>query len=49
MEEWAFLMSVLAAPGDPAPLLVFADWLEARGERRAERGRQRATSHPIGY
>ena len=28
----AFLQEIIEHPGDPAPLLVFADWLDERGE-----------------
>lgn len=36
-DEAAFLAAVAeAAPGDAAPSLVFADWLEERGDPRAE-------------
>jgi uncharacterized protein (TIGR02996 family) len=34
-EEAAFLRAAHAAPGDSAPRLVYADWLEERGDRRA--------------
>jgi uncharacterized protein (TIGR02996 family) len=36
MSEEALLASVLDAPGDDAPRLVYADWLEERGDPRAE-------------
>jgi uncharacterized protein (TIGR02996 family) len=37
MEEDAFLRAVLARPADDAPRLVYADWLDDRGEsERAE-------------
>jgi uncharacterized protein (TIGR02996 family) len=32
--ERAFIAGCLARPGDAAPWLVFADWLEERGDRR---------------
>jgi len=39
-DETAFLRAILAAPGDPLPRLVYADWLEEQGDadsaRRAE-------------
>lgn len=28
----AFLLDIQRSPGDPAPLLIFADWLADRGE-----------------
>jgi uncharacterized protein (TIGR02996 family) len=34
-EEGAFLRAVHAAPEDSAPRLVYADWLEERGDSRA--------------
>jgi uncharacterized protein (TIGR02996 family) len=34
-EEGAFLRAVHAAPDDSAPRLVYADWLEERGDARA--------------
>jgi uncharacterized protein (TIGR02996 family) len=34
--EAPFILAVQAAPGDSAPLLIYADWLEERGDRRAE-------------
>jgi uncharacterized protein (TIGR02996 family) len=33
-EEDAFLRAILAAPGDASPRLVYADWLEERGDPR---------------
>src|SRR5262245_3128974 len=35
-DEDAFIKGVLACPRDPAPRLVYADWLEDRGDPRAE-------------
>jgi uncharacterized protein (TIGR02996 family) len=35
-EEKAFLSAILADPDDDAPRLVFADWLEERGDPRGE-------------
>jgi uncharacterized protein (TIGR02996 family) len=35
-EEDAFIRAILAAPEDPAPRLVYADWLEERGDPRGE-------------
>jgi uncharacterized protein (TIGR02996 family) len=35
-EEQAFLAAILADPDDDAPRLVFADWLEERGDPRGE-------------
>src|ERR1022692_1698756 len=32
--EDAFLQAILAAPDDDAPRLIFADWLEERGDSR---------------
>jgi uncharacterized protein (TIGR02996 family) len=34
-EEWGFWAAIAAAPDDDLPKLVFADWLEGRGDRRA--------------
>ena len=36
MDEDAFLRDIRADPDDPGPRLVFADWLEERGDPRAE-------------
>lgn len=36
MDEAALLQAVLATPHDDAPRLVYADWLEERGDARAE-------------
>jgi uncharacterized protein (TIGR02996 family) len=35
-DETAFLQAIRAAPQDDGLLLVYADWLEERGDRRAE-------------
>src|SRR5262249_35287367 len=35
-EDHAFLCAVLAAPRDPMPRLVYADWLEERGDSHGE-------------
>ena len=35
-EERPFIDAILAAPDDDAPRLVFADWLQARGDARGE-------------
>src|SRR5947209_16592307 len=35
-EEETLIRAVLAAPRDPSPRLVYADWLEERGDLRAE-------------
>ena len=35
-EHLAFLQAILADPDDDAPRLVYADWLEERGDPRAE-------------
>jgi uncharacterized protein (TIGR02996 family) len=35
-DEGAFLRAVRAAPNDSAPRLVYADWLEERGDPRAQ-------------
>jgi uncharacterized protein (TIGR02996 family) len=35
-EEAAFTAAILAAPRDDAPRLVFADWLDERGDPRGE-------------
>ena len=35
-DEAAFLSAIRAAPADAAPRLVYADWLEERGDGRAE-------------
>src|SRR5436190_23569630 len=34
--ETAFLRSIMARPHDADPRLIFADWLEERGDPRAE-------------
>ncbi|MEK6235361.1 MAG: TIGR02996 domain-containing protein [Planctomycetales bacterium] len=34
--EQAFLAEIAANPGDEAPRLIFTDWLEERGDLRAE-------------
>ena len=36
MDEEAFLRAISAAPDDAAPRLVYADWLDERGDPRAE-------------
>ncbi|MEK6238729.1 MAG: SUMF1/EgtB/PvdO family nonheme iron enzyme [Planctomycetales bacterium] len=36
MNEQAFLKEIAANPADDAPRLIFADWLEERGDLRAE-------------
>src|SRR6476659_1158863 len=36
MDERAFLRAIAAAPDDTAPRLVYADWLDERGDPRAE-------------
>src|SRR5262245_400477 len=36
IDEGAFLQAILAAPADDVPRLVYADWLEERGDGRAE-------------
>ena len=33
-DDEAFLAAILASPGDEAPELVYADWLEERGDTR---------------
>jgi uncharacterized protein (TIGR02996 family) len=35
-EEEAFLAAILQRPGDDLPRLVYADWLEERGDPRAD-------------
>jgi uncharacterized protein (TIGR02996 family) len=35
-DEDAFIRAILDTPGDSAPRLVYADWLEERGDARAE-------------
>jgi uncharacterized protein (TIGR02996 family) len=35
-EERAFLLAILERPDDDAPKLIYADWLEERGDPRAE-------------
>src|SRR5689334_1764941 len=35
-QELAFIATVLAHPGDDGPKLVWADWLEERGDPRGE-------------
>ncbi len=37
-DEAAFLAAIAAAPADALPRLVYADWLEERGDNRAELG-----------
>ena len=34
-DEAAFRNAILAAPDDPLPKLIFADWLDERGDPRA--------------
>jgi uncharacterized protein (TIGR02996 family) len=36
VDDGAFLQAILAAPADDVPRLVYADWLEDRGDPRAE-------------
>jgi uncharacterized protein (TIGR02996 family) len=36
IEEDAFIRAMLAAPGDATPRLIYADWLEERGDPRNE-------------
>lgn len=36
IDELPFVQSILASPGESAPRLVYADWLEERGDRRAD-------------
>jgi len=36
MDDASFLQAVQSSPGDTALLLVYADWLEERGDTRAE-------------
>lgn len=36
VDQGAFIRSSIAHPGDPAPLLAYADWLEERSDIRAE-------------
>jgi uncharacterized protein (TIGR02996 family) len=35
-EETAFIRAILSNPGDVASRLVYADWLEERGDSRGE-------------
>src|SRR6202011_4453577 len=35
-QEQALLLAILDAPEDDAPRLIYADWLEERGEPRGE-------------
>jgi uncharacterized protein (TIGR02996 family) len=35
-EEDGFIRAILAAPNDPVPRLIYSDWLEERGDVRAE-------------
>jgi uncharacterized protein (TIGR02996 family) len=44
-DEKAFLAAIAAAPGDDAPRLVFADWLDERG-RDSEAAEQRRRTTP---
>ncbi|MEK6239356.1 MAG: TIGR02996 domain-containing protein, partial [Planctomycetales bacterium] len=36
MDEQDFLREIAANPSDDAPRLIFADWLEERGDLRAD-------------
>jgi uncharacterized protein (TIGR02996 family) len=50
-QEWGFLLSVQATPNDPVPRLVYADWLDERGDPRGQTLRQeveRASSQGFG-
>ncbi len=40
MTDEAFLRAILAYPEDDTPRLIYADWLEERGDPRAELLRQ---------
>jgi uncharacterized protein (TIGR02996 family) len=35
-EEAALLQAMLSSPEDSTPQLIYADWLEERGDRRGE-------------
>jgi uncharacterized protein (TIGR02996 family) len=35
-EEDSFVQAILASPGEATPRLIFADWLEERGDPRSE-------------
>ena len=35
-DEWAFLEEIRSGPDDETPRMVYADWLEARGDARAD-------------
>ena len=41
-DDEAFVAAILASPGDEAPELVYADWLEERGDARGRALRLRA-------
>lgn len=45
LDPTPFLAALVAAPGDPLPLLVFADYLEGRGEREWAMGCRWAARH----
>ena len=36
MRHEPFLQAIAAAPHDPTPRLIYADWLEERGDARSE-------------
>ena len=36
MTDDAFLAAILATPDDDSPRLIYADWLEERGDPRGE-------------
>jgi uncharacterized protein (TIGR02996 family) len=39
-DDEAFIRAIVDAPGDDAPRLIYADWLDERGDRRFATGRQ---------
>ena len=38
-DETPFIEAILASPEDKAPRLIYADWLEERGDPRGESSR----------
>jgi uncharacterized protein (TIGR02996 family) len=43
-----FLRAILADPADDAPWLIYADWLEERGDPRAALYRNRQVTNSLG-
>jgi uncharacterized protein (TIGR02996 family) len=48
LDDEAFLRAIRADPADDAPWLIYADWLEERGDPRAALYRQRHRTNAIG-